>query len=530
MNRLLGRSSAVVAACALSLTASGEVLDAKVAGGEVTGVAANGIVAFKGIPFAAPPIGDLRWKQPQPVAAWLGTRIANAFGPGCIQAAALRKPAQARPGFSEDCLFLNVWTPARSASDRLPVMVWIPGGGFSGGSTSLAVYDGARLAEKGVVLVSFAYRVGAFGFLAHPELSRESGQGSGNYGLLDMIAGLTWVKDNIAALGGDPQNVTIFGVSAGGIAVSMLAASPAAKGLFARTISQSGGSFAPSNTSDEGEQNVPTLALAESRGQAFLAKLGARDIAAARALPAEAIQTAQGGGWGAFWPVDDGVVLPGDQYVLYSQGRFNDTPVLIGSNSDEGAYFVSDGVTSADFEQQMRALYGEHAGRILAVNPHATDAEALQAARNVFRDSGFGWPTWTWARLQSRKGRGAAYVYYFDHRTPQSPNGAWHSDEIAYVFRNLGAPGFRYLYAPGRPPPRPEDAAMSELVSNYWVNFARTGNPNGPGLPHWPTFTERNQLVMFLDAAPSARPVPNLPQLEALDAYYAWRRELASSR
>jgi len=402
-------------------------------------------------------------------------------------------------------------------------MVWIPGGGFSGGTTSLPVYDGARLAEKGVVLVSMAYRVGVFGFLAHPELSRESGSGSGNYGLLDMIAGLAWVRDNIAAFGGDPRNVTIFGVSAGGIAVSMLAASPAAKGLFARVIPESGGSFAPSTTSDQGEQNVPILALAESRGRAFLVKLAPSDIAAARALPADVIQKAQGGGWGTFWPVDDGVVLPGDQYVLHSQGRFNDTPVLVGSNSDEGAYFMSDGVTSAGFEQQMRAYYGDHAGRILAVNPHATDAEALQAARDVFRDSGFGWPTWTWARLQSRKGRGAAYVYYFDHRTPQSPNGAWHSDEIAYVFRNLGASGFRNRGAPG-PAPRPEDVAMSELVSSYWINFAKSGDPNGPGLPRWPTFTEQNQQVMFLDAAPSARPVPNLPQLEALDAFYASRR------
>jgi para-nitrobenzyl esterase len=187
-------------------------------------------------------------------------------------------------------------------------------------------------------------------------------------------------------------------------------------------------------------------------------------------------------------------------------------------------------VTSVEFEQQMRALYGEHASRIIDVNPHATDAEALQAARNVFRDSGFGWPTWTWARLQSRKGRGAVYVYYFDHRTSRSPNGAWHTDEIEYVFRNLGARGFRNSGEPGRPAPRPEDTAISELVSNYWVNFARSGDPNGPGLPIWPKFTEQNQQVMFLDPAPSARPVPNLPQLEALDAYYTARRALSSSR
>jgi para-nitrobenzyl esterase len=524
------RVYASILAWILGFAAHGEVLDASVAGGQVRGVAASGIVAFKGIPFAAPPIGDLRWKAPQPVAAWVGTKDASTFAPACMQAAALRQPVQPSRDFSEDCLYLNVWTPATRASERLPVMVWIPGGGFAGGSTSMALYDGARLAEKGVVLVSLAYRVGAFGFLAHPELGRESGKGSGNYGLLDMIAGLAWVRDNISAFGGDPQNVTIFGESAGGIAVSMLAVSPAARGLFARVISESGGSFAPSTTSDEGEQNVPTLALAESRGRAFLAKLATGDIAAARALTAHAIQSAQGGGWGAFWPVDDGVVLPGDQYVLYCQGRFNDTPVLIGSNSDEGALFVSDGVTSAGFEQRMRALYGEHAGRIIDVNPHATDAEALQAARNVFRDSGFGWPTWTWARLQTRKGRGAVFVYYFDHRTPLSPNGAWHGDEIEYVFRNLGAPGFRKFDATARPAPRPEDVSMSELVSDYWVNFAKVGDPNGSGLPRWPAFTEQDPLVMFLDASPGARPVPNLPQLEALDAYYASHRESSRPR
>jgi para-nitrobenzyl esterase len=530
MNRSPRRASVCVAACVLSLAASAEVLNARVAGGEVQGASADGIVAFKGIPFAAPPVGELRWKAPQPVVPWVGTKRAIDFSPGCMQAAALRQPAQESRGFSEDCLHLNVWTPARVASERMPVMVWIPGGGFAGGSTNLPLYDGTRLAAKGVVLVSLAYRVGAFGFLAHPDLRRESAKGSGNYGLLDMIAGLSWVRDNIAAFGGDAQNVTIFGESAGGIAVSMLAASPAAKGLFAKLISESGGSFAPSSTSDEGEQNVPTLALAESRGRAFLARLGSSDIAAARELTAEAIQASQGDGWGTFWPVDDGVVLPGDQYVLYSQGRFNDTPVLIGSNSDEGALFVSDGVTSAEFERQMRTLYGEHAGSILAVNPHATDAEALQATRNVFRDSWFGWPTWTWARLQSRNGRGAVYVYHFDHRTPRSPNGAWHTDEIEYVFRNLGARGFRNSGEPGRPAPRPEDVAMSDLVSSYWVNFARTGNPNGSGLPEWPAFTEQDQRVMYFDAAPSARPVPNLRQLEALDAYYESRRELSSSR
>lgn len=518
------RSACLLVGVMLSFGAAAQVLTAKVAGGSVEGVAADGIVAFKGIPFAAPPVGELRWKKPQPAAAWTGVKKASAFAASCMQDAQMLTFTGAPPGTSEDCLYLNVWTPAKSAGERLPVMVWIYGGGFAAGTTSSALYDGTRLAEKGVVLVSVAYRVGAFGFLAHPELSKESGKGSGNYGLQDQIAGLQWVKDNIAAFGGNPSNVTIFGESAGGIAVSMLAASPYAKGLFHKAISESGGSFAASRTGSEGGLNVPTLATAEAAGKDFLGKLGAASIAAARALSADAIQKGQPAGLATgFWPVDDGDVLPGDQYVLYTRGRFNDTPVLIGTNSDEGALFVRGGVTSAAFEQEIRAGYGPHADAILAANPHATEAEAVQAARNIFRDTAFAWPTWTWAKLQAQQGKGAAYVYYFDHRTPQSPNGASHADEIAYVFRNL-ASGI------GGPAQRPEDRAMSELVSSYWVNFAKTGNPNGTGLPEWPAFTEKSQRVLFLDAKPSARPVPNMRELEALDAYYAWRREQARSR
>jgi para-nitrobenzyl esterase len=444
-----------------------------------------------------------------------------------MQDPAMLEVQQAPAVMDEDCLYLNVWTPAKSARERLPVMVWIYGGGFALGTTAAPLYDGAALAQKGVVLVSVAYRVGAFGFLAHPELSRESGKGSGNYGLQDMIAGLEWVRDNVAAFGGDPRNVTIFGESAGGIAVSMLAASPYAKGLFHKAISQSGGSFAPSRRAMEGGLSVPALGLAETQGHEFLGKLGATTIAAARALPASQLQQAQGPGLASgFWPVDDADVLPGDQYVAYNAGRFNDTPVLIGTNSDEGALFIQGGVTSAAFEEQIRGGYGEHADELLAVYPHAEDAQALQGARDVFRDTLFGWPTWAWARLQSAKGKGAAYVYYFDHRTPQRPNGAWHADEMAYVFRNLGS-GFAGIAVAA---PRPEDAAMSDLVSSDWTNFAKTGDPNGAGLPRWPAFTDASQQAMFLDTASSARPIPNLTQLRAWDAYYAWRREQARGR
>jgi para-nitrobenzyl esterase len=425
---------------------------------------------------------------------------------------------------SEDCLYLNVWTPAKTASDKLPVIVWIYGGGFVGGMTSIPSYDGTRLAEKGVVLVSVAYRLGVFGFLAHPELSKESGKGSGNYGLRDMIAGLQWVKTNIGKFGGDPSQVTIVGESAGGIAVRMLAASPAARDLFARAISESGGNFGPPLFANEGGANVPPLEVAEASGQSFLAKLGATDIKTARELPAEKLRTVPGPGLQVvFWPVLDGDVLPGDQSELYQAKRFNDTAVLIGTNSDEGAMFTPPGATPAMFESFVRASYDKHADAILAVYPHATNEEAAKATRDIFRDSLFAWPTWAWAMLQTQKGAGKAFVYYFDHRTPQSPNGANHAAEIPYVFNNLGAPGADPLGLQG--PPRPEDMAMSELLSSYWVNFAKTGDPNGEGLPAWPAFSVAAQNAMHFDTKSSARPVPNMTQIKALDAYFAWRRE-----
>ena len=500
-----------------------QIRETAVTGGRVSGVVTNGIAAFKGIPFAAPPVGALRWRAPQPVTAWTGVKAADAFAASCIQDTAFPKLFGAPDAISEDCLYLNVWTPAKSASDRLPVMVWIYGGAFTGGMTSIPAYDGAPLAEKGVVLVSISYRLGVFGFLAHPELTKESGKGSGNYGLQDQIAGLRWVKDNIARFGGDPNRVTIFGESAGGISVSMLAASPAARGLFHRGISESGGSFGPARTSNEGGATVPSLKVAETTGQSFLTRLGAADIATARQMPAAAVFKAIGGGLlgTGFWPVFDGDVLPGDQYQLYQARRFNDTPILIGTNSDEGITFVQGAAQPAAFEASIRAAYGARAETILAAYPHATVAEATQSARNIFRDATFAWHTWAWAVLQSRHGSGKAYVYYFDHRTPQSPNGAGHAAEIPYVFRTLG----KFAGPVGLiGPPRVEDLAMSDLMSSYFVNFAKSGDPNGAGLPPWPAFTESAQNVMHFDAKPGARPAPNMTQIKALDDYFAWRR------
>jgi len=509
-------------------SAHAQIREVAVTGGRVSGVVTNGIAAFKGIPFAAPPVGALRWKAPQPVTTWTDIRVAGTFAPGCIQDPTLGRLFGAPDAISEDCLYLNVWTPATSASERLPVMVWIYGGAFSSGMTSIPAYDGASLAEKGVVLVSVSYRLGPFGFLAHPELSKEAGKGSGNFGLQDQIAGLRWVKNNIAKFGGDPGRVTIFGESAGGISVSMLAASPSARGLFQRAISESGGNFGPARTANEGGTTVPSLTVAETTGQAFLKRLGAADIAAARTLTAEKIQSALGGGLQAgFWPVFDGVLLPGDQYELYQAMRFNDTPILIGTNSDEGITFVPGATQPAAFEANIRAGYGAKADTILAAYPHATIAESTQSARNLFRDATFAWHTWAWATQQSTHGRSKAFVYYFDHRTPQSPHGSGHAAEIPYVFRTLGKfTGPAALVGQ----PRPEDRAMSDLMSSYWVNFAKTGDPNGPGLPVWPAFTESSQTVMHFDATPGSRPAPNMTQITAMDEYFAWRREEARTR
>ncbi len=479
----------------------------------------TGIRCFKGIPFAAPPIDELRWKPPQPVKPWTGIRKARSFGPGPMQDALFVAFMGGSTNLSEDCLYLNVWTPAKSANEKLPVMVWIYGGAFVSGMTSIPAYDGAKLAQMGVVLVSVAYRVGPFGFLAHPELSSESGKGSGSYGIQDQVAALRWVKDNISRFGGDPARVTIFGESAGAISVSMLTVVPPAKGLFHRAISQSGGSMAPVKRGNEAGQNVPSLQMAEKAGIGFLRKLGVNSIKAARALSAREIQEAVVG-IGLFWPVADGETLPGDQYELYEAGKFNDTPVLIGSNSDEGAMFVRPGATPASFEKQVRDGFGPAADVILKAYPHATDAEAFKSSKDIFRESAFAWHTWAWAELQSAKGANKAYVYYFDCHPASSSDGASHAAEIGYVFRNLGGWGA---------PSGPEDIAMSNLMSSYWVNFAKSGNPNGAGLPLWPPFDEKEMKVMYFGRETGARPLPNLGKLRALDTYYAWRREQAKA-
>jgi para-nitrobenzyl esterase len=514
-------SLAVIILFSVARPAVTQIRRAKTVGGEVEGTVSENIASFKGIPFAAPPVGNLRWKAPQPVIAWSGVKKVQAYAPGCMQDSGMARIMGSVAKVSEDCLYLNVWTKARTRDAKLPVMVWIYGGAFNAGTTGIPIYDGTKLAKGNVIPVTIAYRVGAFGFLAHPELSRENGKSSGNYGILDMIAALQWVRHNIGQFGGDPQRVTIFGESAGAIAVSLLCTSPDAKGLFHRAISQSGGAFAPARFANEVGQNMPILKLAESIGKRFLDRLGAKDMKAARELSAERIRQGSGSSATAiFWPVADGNLLSEDAYEAYQERRFNDTPILIGTNSNEGAMFSS-GSKPAVFEKHIRDGYGPTAGAILKVYPHATDAEAAQSSKDIFRDSAFAWHTWTWARLQLRMGTGKVFVYYFDHRTPFSPDGANHAAEIPYVFGNFSGPGG---------PPRKEDLSLSELLISYWTNFAKTGDPNSPGLPNWPAFAENQPNTLFFDGESGVRPLPNMEKLKALDIYYTWLRSQAKAK
>ncbi len=483
----------------------------KVDGGLVQGTTEDGLTVFKGIPFAAPPVGDLRWKAPQPVAQWDTVLQADQFGPDPIQDWGDRSKQ------SEDCLYLNVWTPAKYTNDKIPVLVWIYGGGFNGGATSF--YNGEHLAKKGVVLVSIAYRVGYLGFLAHPELSAENPNYiSGNYGLLDMIAGLQWVQKNIAAFGGDPHKVTIFGESAGGIAVSMLCASPLAKGLFHGAISQSGGSFGPPRPTTYPGENMKRLDVAERDGQAYVSSAGVSSISELREIAADKLPMS-GFGKGMAWPIIDGRVIPDDQYKLYEAGKFNDTPILVGYNSDEGASFTRT-KDPKEYIAGVKTRYGKFANDLLKAYPVGKNS-VPKTARDLARDAAFGWHTWSWARLQTKMGKSKAYFYYFDQHpdypedSPRYGYGSPHGQDVGYVFKTLDT---------SNPQTTELDLAISEAMATYWTNFAKYGDPNSEGVPQWPAFSDVNPVVMYFCQTPHIGPVPSKESLKILDGYFTWRR------
>ncbi len=484
----------------------------QVKAGLVQGQIQDGLTVYKGIPFAAPPVGELRWRAPQPVDQWQGVKQATEFGPAPMQGG--NPPS----GKREDCLYLNIWTPAKSADEKLPVLVWIYGGGFSFGATSEPVYDGTKLAQKGIVLVSIAYRVGQLGFLAHPELSAENpNQVSGNYGLLDMIAGLEWIQENIAAFGGDPDKVTIFGESAGGIAVSMLCASPLAKGLFHGAISQSGGSFGPPRPTTYPGENMKVLDVAEKNGESYVENAGATSIEELRAVPVDSLP--MGWGMGNAWPIIDGYVIPDDQFKLYEAGKFNDVPILVGYNSDEGASFTRENDPKV-FVEGVEKRYGKFAKDLLEAYPVGENS-VPKTARDLARDAAFGWHTWSWARLQAKNGKSKVYFYYFDQHpeyprdSPKYGYGSPHGQEVAYVFQNLDH---------SKPEITSSDLEVSEVMGEYWTNFAKYGDPNGKGVPEWPPFTQMKTEVLYFGATPYIGPVPSEASLKVLDSYFEWRR------
>ena len=476
--------------------------------GKVEGEQLGTLHVFRGIPFAAAPVGDLRWKPPVAQASWSGIRQAKSFAPACYQSPNELMNVPDQP-VSEDCLYLNVWAPASQPAEGLPVLVWIHGGGFSFGSTAMPLFDGAALAAKGVIFVSAAYRLGPLGFLAHPQLSKESEHGvSGNYGLLDQIAALEWVQQNIRAFGGDPARVTIMGESAGGMSVSALVQSPLAKGLFHGAIAQSG-----AFVTDVGM--VRKLADAEQSGAQFAGDLGAASIAELRALPAETLWDRSGIGMPfnrrESWPVADDYVLPGNAAQRYKNREINITPVLIGNNDREGDLFPH--VTTLDQYQRSTAQnFGPLAPTVLQAYPATDDASAAYAAASLLGDSLFGVQTWTWARLQETYSDAPVYYYHFAHYPPRYDGdvpGPVHGAELPYVFGTPGARPYQWTH---------DDKAMSELLMTYWTNFVKRGNPNGDGLPQWPEFSSDKPSVMyFRQWQADVGPVPHIEQIRVLD-------------
>lgn len=476
--------------------------------GLVVGVRSGELVSFKGIPFAAPPVRELRWRPPQPVTPWTGELVADRFSPMCLQ------PLRARNSVfylgeepsSEDCLYLNIWSTAK-AGDKRPVMVFVYGGGWTIGSASLPLYGGEALARKGAIVVSFNYRVGARGFFAHPELTSEGNGASGNYGLMDMVAVLKWVNGNIERFGGDPANVTLYGQSAGSVAIALLQASPLASGLFHRAIGQSGGY----NISGR----LQVLADAEKAGIASAAKLEAPSLAALRNLGGDVIMN----GDNNLRPIIDGAVLLQQPAEVFASGSQTAIPILVGSNADEGtAYPVA--MSPSAFVTDAEKRYGADARHLLALYPAATDAEARAASHALMRDRTFAAPMRRWAREQSAVA--PVFVYHFSRvhpfveglgyaqQDPATGMGAYHGAEMAYAY---GTMDVLNRFAKTRAWSE-EDRRYSDAMMSYWLNFARTGDPNGESLPAWPAYELDSEQAMLFGKTIAAGTLPNKAQLE----------------
>ena len=502
---------------AITLAAQGQpLLRTHVETGDVEGILdGQDLAVYKAIPYAAPPVGDLRWKAPQPAKPWKGVLKADDF--------AKWPPQPTRPGLttdmmSEDCLYLGIATPATSASDRLPVMVWIHGGGFQ-----TEHYGGdlwTLLARRGVVIVSIEYRTGALGFMAHPELAKESKDGhSGNYGLLDQIFALQWVQRNISNFGGDPSKVTIFGESAGAISCSILAGSPLAKGLFHGVISQSGGSFGPWSDNFRTITTNASQKGAEQQGLAFQKHLKKKSIKEMRKMKPEEL-CGNNVGFGGFWPCVDGYVITDDLYRNYERGLYNDVPAIIMTNSDEGSLFTRD-MKVEDYQKAAKQTFGEFYDEASRVYPANTDEEAYFANGDAFRDMGFAWPSYAWAKLQARTGKSPAYAAFLAQPSEVSfagdkkRRGVSHADDILYL-------NGTFLNQPDK---YPAEAAVAEMMQQYWVNFAKTGNPNGKGLPYWPSFNPALPTTMQFSNGASLINVPNREQIDFVDRFFEWQRE-----
>ena len=504
---------------ALGMAALAGAATVQVAEGALSGARLDGVEAFKGVPFAAPPLGELRWRAPQAPAAWRGVRDATRYAPACMQGGEPWPPGSTAELQSEDCLYLNVWRPAGLAGQaKLPVMVWIPGGGWTDGSGTAPLYDGSRLARHGVILVTINYRLGAFGFLAHEALSRESpSDSSGNYGLRDQVAALRWIKANIAAFGGDPGRVTIFGQSAGSMSANLLTVSPPARGLFQRVIGQSGAVFIPPEMAGG---DAFRLKGAHQEGARFAAALGAATIDDLRRVPAPAIVEAQRRF--AFHFILDKDMLPEEPWVAYGEGRQAQVDLLAGWNTDEGQWFIAgQNISAANFEQGIADEIGQFPAPLRPWYQPTSDAQA-RAARAAFEgDLRMAYDTWTWLRLHEQTGCARVFAYRFEQApsvtegAPFFGMGATHGVEMPYVFDALASQRWQV---------RPSDRQLARSMAAYWTNFAKSGDPNGEGLAPWPQYraTAPGQppQVMQLGSKLRAAPERGVGALHAIDALF----------